>query len=203
MGIPRIHGIPEAAIRYFVREYVPTLQPNPFWSIQQYWQIACLSDADLAIWIAANAGNPAEVILHDLTEHWLYGETLTFTCYAGGAVPAVPDDEFHCNLVSQAGWTALQVKQGWYAQINAYARDFLSHGTKLYTLKAVDIPGYGGTTNLKILSPVAMAGAANVTGVHPFVFTALRNGFFWPLWYGILGRRRHVFSWYPPEPRID
>lgn len=193
-------NFPRSVITYQLR-----LQGSagPLESQQQYWGFACLSDANLAAWIAgAGGGNPATVVLEDPTGYWLAPGDLTFTCYAGGAAPAVPDSINICNLVSQAGMSNVQVKQAWELQINAYARKFLSNIYDYRTMKAIDLFG-GGVGTLKIMSPVAMAGAATVSGVHPFgAIVQLRSGLFHPLVYGIIGKRRHVFAVSQPGENI-
>jgi hypothetical protein len=173
-------------------------KPDPIHSSQAeiYWT-AVSSDAQIAAWLTGPPSHPCGSLTVDDTHQILPYTTLEFTFKSGGT-PFAADTPYQCNLFSSTGQSNAQVRDRFVTQINAYAATWGRLFPDMRSLRAIPTdPVMPGEKSLRIFLPWGMLGAASFTLDGPLstsVIVGANIGIDNPLFYSILGKRRHVFG---------
>jgi hypothetical protein len=198
--LPIIHAKwPRQALQYFLRQ---TAGLSPIQSRQQ--EILVTVDTALAIF-TYNAANPGATTTIEVTntEAFYPGGGIIFWMWRSDEPAPPPNDDGRCNLIAQVGWTAAQVRDGFVAQINAYARSMHVPTDAYYdSLKAIPTTA---ADQFRLLMPIGTVGAPsaiNIVGPVPIDAVLTFGGVVVPLAPGIIGPRRHIFRVaFPDVPR--
>lgn len=188
---------PRRALKFFIRQ---AAQLSPIQSRQQ--EILVTVDTALAIF-TYNAANPGATTTIEVTniETFYPGGGIIFWMWRSDEPAPPPNDTGRCNLIATVGWTAAQVRDGFVAQINAYARSMHVLNDGYYdTLKAIPATA---TDQFRLLMPIGTVGAPSaITVVGPVPIDAVLTfaGRSVPLAPGIIGPRRHIFRVPYPVP---
>ena len=178
--------IPLSALRRIV---IAGPRCSPMQSCHQDIVVSGFTDANVQAWATAHPLAPYMSLVVTDVDNILPFTQLEFRI--ASTVAAGVDDAGLCNIVTTAGQTAPQVSITAQAQINAWAQNFGRTFRNLKSMRAsrsnvstsdfiIFMPW--GMLSLAIFTPTGLAAATRFPGVDN------------PLFYSILGKRRHVFG---------
>ncbi len=176
--------IPSVAI---TRHVVETDYPGLLDTVQQSFAFVAPAYATLAAWMAAHFGEPMSVLILDHNRILPY-TALEILVWAGTAYSTNTLYEINAVVPASATTPALAAAAIRDA-INAWRVQFQGDAPDLASLRVAS-----DTLGVLVFMPFGMLGTADVTYTGPAGsegWNPIHDGVDNPLWYGIVGPRRH------------